>query len=184
MKCTTAASWTEILAKKHKPVTAARSDDSHAARLAPMADSQRQSTRRRFLGLSVGIAAASTCSCALFATKRKPDLVLGPVEGALIIPVARFSDLAGPRSSVLLLNKASSEKILVVRDASGGYSAVSSTCTHLSCDVGYAAAVGRIVCPCHGSEYDLQGRNLKGPARRPLRRYTVRVQTDRIVVET
>ncbi len=150
-----------------------------------MADSQKQEpTRRRFLGLSVGIAAASTCGCALFATKRKPDLVLGPVGGVLTIPEARFSDLAGSRDSVLLLNKASSQKILLVREAPNSYFAVSSTCTHLSCDVGYTAAIGRIVCPCHGSEYDLLGRNMKGPAKRPLRQYTVRVQADRIVVET
>ncbi len=168
-----------------RPIATVQASSGARARVVLMANPQHQEqTRRRFLCLGVGLAAASTCGCALFATKREPDLVLGPVEGVLTIPVARFSELAGSQDAVLLLNKATAEKILLVRDAPNSYFAVSSTCTHLSCDVGYSAAAHRIVCPCHGSEYDLQGGNLKGPARRPLRAYTVQVQSGRIVIET
>jgi len=35
-----------------------------------------------------------------------------------------------------------------------------------------------------GSEYDLEGRNLKGPARRPLAQYRVRLEAGAIRVET
>lgn len=141
-----------------------------------------QPTRRRFLGLGLGLAAAPACGCALFATKRTPDLVLGPVDGTLRIPLARFRELAGPRNAVLLQDKATAEKILLVHDG-GRYFAVGSTCTHLGCDVDYGAAVRRIVCPCHGSEYDLRGRNLKGPAKRPLKRHGLRLEAGQILVE-
>ncbi len=139
-------------------------------------------TRRRFLGLGLGLAAIAPCGCALLATKRTPDLVLGPDAGVLSIPLARFAELAGPRQALLLQNRATAEKILVVRDA-GSYFAVSSTCTHLGCDVAFGVAAHRIVCPCHGSEFDLSGQNLKGPARDPLKSYVVRLEGDRILIE-
>ena len=41
--------------------------------------------------------------------------------------------------------------------------AISSTCTHLGCRTSYEKASGRIICPCHGGVYDLQGNVLEGP---------------------
>jgi len=105
-----------------------------------------------------------------------------PVGGTLTIPVTRFDELAGPNNAVLLQNKDTEKKVLLVR-AAGRYFALSSTCTHLGCDVDYGVDSHRIICPCHGSEFDLEGRNLKGPARRPLRHYSVRLETTRIIVD-
>ncbi|RME23038.1 MAG: ubiquinol-cytochrome c reductase iron-sulfur subunit [Candidatus Zixiibacteriota bacterium] len=48
----------------------------------------------------------------------------------------------------------------------GGYFALSAVCTHLGCLVDLAG--DKIQCPCHGSHYDIHGRNLSGPALRPL----------------
>jgi cytochrome b6-f complex iron-sulfur subunit len=42
------------------------------------------------------------------------------------------------------------------------------TCTHLGCTVNWQAAQNRFVCPCHGSQYDNQGRVVQGPAQRSL----------------
>jgi cytochrome b6-f complex iron-sulfur subunit len=53
----------------------------------------------------------------------------------------------------------------LIQDA-GGYFALSAVCTHLGCLVDLAG--GEIQCPCHGSNYDIHGRNLSGPALRPL----------------
>lgn len=47
-----------------------------------------------------------------------------------------------------------------------GYFALSAVCTHLGCLVEQRAAGYQ--CPCHGSHYDRAGRNLTGPAARPL----------------
>ena len=43
----------------------------------------------------------------------------------------------------------------------------SSHCTHLGCKINKVEN-GRFVCPCHGSEYDLQGKVIKGPAHKNL----------------
>ncbi len=44
-------------------------------------------------------------------------------------------------------------------------------CTHLGCVVNLTPR--ELVCPCHGSSFDLSGEVLRGPADRPLRRLAV-----------
>jgi cytochrome b6-f complex iron-sulfur subunit len=53
----------------------------------------------------------------------------------------------------------------LLRD-SGGVYALAATCTHLGCTVRWED--GRFRCPCHGSEYNVGGGVLQGPAMRPL----------------
>lgn len=43
----------------------------------------------------------------------------------------------------------------------------SAHCTHLGCRINNMEN-GKIVCPCHGSEYDLEGKVIKGPAYKNL----------------
>jgi len=50
----------------------------------------------------------------------------------------------------------------------GTLKVLSRTCPHLGCKIGYDAQTQRFVCPCHGSRFALNGRYLKGPARKNL----------------
>jgi cytochrome b6-f complex iron-sulfur subunit len=43
----------------------------------------------------------------------------------------------------------------------------SSTCPHLGCRINRAEGI-EIVCPCHGSRFNVRGEVLRGPARRSL----------------
>jgi Rieske Fe-S protein len=43
----------------------------------------------------------------------------------------------------------------------------SSHCSHLGCKIDKMES-GKLVCPCHGSEYDLHGQVIKGPAYKNL----------------
>lgn len=43
----------------------------------------------------------------------------------------------------------------------------SSRCSHLGCRINKSDG-NKIVCPCHGSEYNLKGEVIKGPAGKPL----------------
>jgi glycine/D-amino acid oxidase-like deaminating enzyme/nitrite reductase/ring-hydroxylating ferredoxin subunit len=56
------------------------------------------------------------------------------------------------------------------RDEDGLLHAVSSTCTHLGCQVMFNDAERTWDCPCHGSRFDIDGRVLEGPAVRDLAR--------------
>jgi Rieske Fe-S protein len=62
--------------------------------------------------------------------------------------------------------------ILIERRSARDYVALSMMCTHEGCPV--KPPVGGIIkCPCHGSQYDLDGKVLQGPAQFPLARYEV-----------
>ncbi len=58
--------------------------------------------------------------------------------------------------------------------------AISTTCTHLGCTVAWKADQNHFVCPCHGSQYDNQGRVTHGPARRNLGLLTVVVKQNQV----
>jgi len=63
--------------------------------------------------------------------------------------------------------------ILVVREAANDFRAFSMQCTHEGCPLNPPAA-GKLTCPCHGSQFDLAGNVLKGPAAYPLGQYHTR----------
>jgi len=64
------------------------------------------------------------------------------------------------------------DSIMVVREAEGEFLALSMTCTHAGCRV-HPPTAGVISCPCHGSQYDLTGKVIRGPALQPLGRYPI-----------
>lgn len=41
---------------------------------------------------------------------------------------------------------------------------INAVCTHLGCVVPWNAAENKFICPCHGSQYNNQGRVVRGPA--------------------
>ncbi len=57
-----------------------------------------------------------------------------------------------------------------------GFFAISAVCTHLGCIV--KSVPGGFDCPCHGSRYDARGKNIAGPAPRPLDWFEVAVAPD------
>jgi phenylpropionate dioxygenase-like ring-hydroxylating dioxygenase large terminal subunit len=42
--------------------------------------------------------------------------------------------------------------------------AINAVCTHLGCVVPFNQAEKKFICPCHGSQYNDQGRVVRGPA--------------------
>ena len=63
-------------------------------------------------------------------------------------------------------------RVIVVRQG-GRLSAVSSVCTHRSCNL--KPVEDDLRCPCHGSRYDLSGHVFKGPSTRDLPHYAIAV---------
>ncbi len=137
-------------------------------------------SRRRFLGLGVAAAAASACGGCALVGSREPDAVARQDENLLRLDQADSAALLGSETSVLVEPEGGGAKIIVVNR--GGLFAVSSACTHMGCDVKYDGKLGQLLCPCHGSQYGLDGANIKGPAKKPLKRYDVRAENGRVVI--
>lgn len=65
---------------------------------------------------------------------------------------------------------------LAIINVGGTYRAFTNICTHEGCTVsGYSG--GRMICPCHGSEYNQNGQVVSGPAPSALREYAVTMNT-------
>lgn len=60
---------------------------------------------------------------------------------------------------------------------------LSSRCPHLGCRIS-STENGELVCPCHGSRFDLYGKVVKGPANSSLKSldYTVDKESGEIVI--
>jgi thiosulfate dehydrogenase [quinone] large subunit len=59
---------------------------------------------------------------------------------------------------------------LIVKLKSGGYACFDTVCTHQGCRVGWDAADGVMLCPCHGAAFDPNNHAavLQGPTNQPL----------------
>jgi menaquinol-cytochrome c reductase iron-sulfur subunit len=55
-------------------------------------------------------------------------------------------------------------------------------CTHLGCAYHWESAENSFICPCHGSLFSIEGEVLAGPAPRPLDRFRVKVQNNRLLI--
>jgi Rieske Fe-S protein len=68
--------------------------------------------------------------------------------------------------------------VFIGRDNSGVY-AMTTTCTHMGCDLASGTiSATTITCMCHGSQFDLDGAVVKGPANGSLVHYAVTVASD------
>lgn len=57
-------------------------------------------------------------------------------------------------------------------------------CTHLGCAYHFNESQGEFVCPCHTTNFSIDGKVLGGPAPRDLDRYPVKVQGSRLLIGT
>ena len=131
---------------------------------------QRPVERRDWLGLASMWSACAAFFVALIGALRLPmpsvlpesssRVKLGPVDQFVGTAVTPFPEL----------------RLWIFSDPRG-LVAMSAICTHLGCTV-KRQSEGGFFCPCHGSRYDAQGKNVSGPAPKPLRRLELFVAPD------
>jgi len=82
--------------------------------------------------------------------------------------------------SLILFNKNKSITFFddfIIVNQSDSITVLSSHCKHLGCKINKIEN-NRMVCPCHGSEFDLSGKVLKGPAYKNLDNVPFKISTD------
>ncbi|MBM3216569.1 Rieske 2Fe-2S domain-containing protein [Candidatus Poribacteria bacterium] len=119
-------------------------------------------TRRAFVRTAALGAATLGTGCASVPTLRVPsDQGLVHMSRGTVEP---FSAAGKP---FLVAPTGSTHPLIVVPNGGGGIRVFSSRCPHLGCQTAVSSA--RIVCPCHGSTFGLDGSVHRGPATAPLR---------------
>jgi cytochrome b6-f complex iron-sulfur subunit len=134
---------------------------------------QRIRGRRDFLKVALGIWGA---------------LCAAPVIGMIIQYVTPVAAKGGTRQTVLVgkpgdfaqgtvkIVRVNKDPVLLIHTPAGQFRALSARCTHLGCVVQYQESpVPHFGCNCHGSQFDMNGVNIAGPAPKPLPPYRVTV---------
>jgi cytochrome b6-f complex iron-sulfur subunit len=136
--------------------------------------------RRKFLKKVETVAVGVACG-----GRSALPLMLAACGGMKYVTPSRIgSQLAVPLAELdegsALVELDGGRPIHLRRLDNGEFSAVLTRCMHRGCQV--EATADRFVCPCHGSEYSLDGQVLKGPTERPLIRYRVTSDDTRVYI--
>ncbi|MBW4559937.1 MAG: ubiquinol-cytochrome c reductase iron-sulfur subunit [Mojavia pulchra JT2-VF2] len=78
-----------------------------------------------------------------------------------------------PVGAVLVIGTSKTENII----------AVNPTCAHAGCIVTWQEQAKKFSCPCHGSEFGVDGKVQKGPATEPLKTYAAKIEGNSVVVK-
>ncbi|MBU2490371.1 MAG: Rieske 2Fe-2S domain-containing protein [Proteobacteria bacterium] len=105
--------------------------------------------------------------------------------GKINVDLSRAPELAAPGGGLRLEGNGLPVRVLVVRGADGTFHAVKNRCTHLGhrrldpCPSGD----GLQCCSVNKSAFDLSGKRVSGPARKPVAAYPVTEKDGRLIVE-
>jgi len=91
------------------------------------------------------------------------------------------SHASGDRSLVQGLKGDPTYLIVEGPEAIGNFG-INAICTHLGCVVPWNSGANKYICPCHGSQYDANGKVVRGPAPLSLALAHIDVEDDNIFV--
>ena len=91
------------------------------------------------------------------------------------------SHAAGDRSLVQGL-KGDPTYLIIDGDEAIGNFGINAICTHLGCVVPWNSGENKYICPCHGSQYDANGKVVRGPAPLSLALTHIDVEDDNVFV--
>lgn len=136
------------------------------------------SRRQLLAGAGAGAAALAVAACSSEGdgggTAAKPSSGGAGASGSL----TSVADV--PVGGAVSAEDSSGKPVIVSQPTKGDLVAFSAICTHQGCTV--APQGDQLVCPCHGSTYDLAtGDNTGGPAPKPLAKIPVTVKGGDVV---
>ena len=146
-----------------------------------MADKKETGGKRRdFLSRILGFWTVLTMVPVVNVIVRFVTPLKSPTEMRESLTVESISDLVPNSARIVRFGK---EPVIVIHTASGQFKAFFARCTHLGCVVKYETEGSpHFHCNCHGSSFYLSGKNISGPAPRPLTPLKVSVQATSLTV--
>jgi nitrite reductase/ring-hydroxylating ferredoxin subunit len=146
---------------------------------------RREVLRRATLVLGGGCVCHLACGAAPKSTPcatpalESASLTVG--EKQLTIDLSLAPSLDTPDSAARIILPERDLDILVVRTNDKEFRALGGQCTHAGRPLSYVATRRRLQCNNFGhSLFDLEGAVVKGPAEKPLKSYTVALQSGRL----
>ena len=137
------------------------------------------SRRTVLVGAGIG-AAATVAACSTYGKEPAAESSAPAGEssaasspGAPPAALAKTADV--PVGSGLIV-----DDVVITQPTAGDFKGFSTVCPHAGCNVSEVVD-DLIKCPCHGSEFTVDGAVAKGPATKPLTAKAVTVQGDSIV---
>jgi cytochrome b6-f complex iron-sulfur subunit len=104
-----------------------------------------------------------------------------PVKGEVsreVLEVGSLSDIQSSPGRIVRFNR---DPVIVVRLDTGQLKAFGARCTHLGCVVQFKSEEPpHFACNCHGSQFDISGKNIAGPAPRPLTPFRIIVKDEKV----
>ncbi|MGH2575630.1 MAG: ubiquinol-cytochrome c reductase iron-sulfur subunit [Ignavibacteria bacterium] len=110
---------------------------------------------------------ANIISCA--ASKQIQIESVRAINGRVDFNISKNKALSRAGDYTFLEIEGSNIKIYLIRKSSNSFLALDTRCTHLGCEIIKRETF--FECPCHGSEFDLDGKVLQGPASVSLKSY-------------
>lgn len=159
-----------------------------------MAQKSAEMSRRSFFATFVGVFAG------LVATVIGTPMlkyILYPVQEVSATPkwtevgdVSEFDNIKAPVSKTIALTQrdgwrevVTPQPVFIARTSEGKLQVLSPICPHLGCSVAWRANQNKFVCPCHGGQFDAEGRRLSGPPPRGLDTLDVQVKDGKLEVQ-
>jgi len=136
---------------------------------------------------SSGLIGSIVTSCSSNPTDPVNTTPLSTIQGTVvnneIAIVLASSPIVNKNTRALVEYNGGNGAILAEHNSDDTYKALSGICTHQSCLVSaYDGSNSVFVCPCHGSQFDLNGNVKKGPASTKLRTYSTRVENNSLII--
>jgi Rieske Fe-S protein len=136
-------------------------------------------TRRDFLKSVCGVAAIAIGPVLLADDAMAADGIVRKANGQVVVTVARIPSLAKV-GGIVNLGTVKGLPVAVVRTGSTTYRALSLRCTHEGATVRPTGS--RWTCPRHGSQFNLDGSLVRGPANRALNTVLAKLKAGKLTV--
>ena len=104
------------------------------------------------------------------------------VDGKIDIPLSHFTDAKGKQiDSIIVQNEQLKHPIFIHRLEGNQFNALWMQCPHQGAEL--QAFGDKLVCPAHGSEFDIHGKVLSPPANENLRQFKTITNSSSLTIQ-